>query len=361
MSAGVMAAQASTASFTDGGAPQGIAVPAPVRLPTDQPPLLLVLVDAEEEFDWSAGFHRANTGVSAIDAIERGQDVFDPFGIKPIYVVDYPVAAAPAAAARIGALARDDRAEIGAHQHPWVCPPHDEQVGDQLSFPGNLPAELEAAKLDRLTQAIEAGTGVRPRIYQAGRYGIGPNTARILADQGYTVDCSASPPFDYAPEGGPDYSAWAPEPYWFGARRDMLGLPCTGAYVGTAGGRSHGLHAWATRPGPRRLRAPGILARLGVVERLRLSPEGFALGDMQRLTDVLLARGVRVFLMSYHAPSLKPGCTEYVRDADELAAFLQRMRDYCRWFFEQRGGGTTTTEGLATLLAAGGAAGGTAA
>jgi hypothetical protein len=38
----------------------------PVRLPPDAQPRLFVVVDTEEEFDWSAAFSRANTGVTAI-------------------------------------------------------------------------------------------------------------------------------------------------------------------------------------------------------------------------------------------------------------------------------------------------------
>ena len=35
-----------------------------VRLPREQRPILLVVVDTEEEFDWSAPFDRRNTDVT---------------------------------------------------------------------------------------------------------------------------------------------------------------------------------------------------------------------------------------------------------------------------------------------------------
>ena len=41
------------------------------------------------------------------------------------------------------------------------------------------------------------------------------------------------------------------------------------------------------------LKMQGILSRIHAVERLRLSPEGFSVAHMRRLTDTLLRRGVR--------------------------------------------------------------------
>jgi len=39
------------------------------------PPRLFVVVDTEEEFDWSAPFSRDSVGVSAIQEVGRLQDV----------------------------------------------------------------------------------------------------------------------------------------------------------------------------------------------------------------------------------------------------------------------------------------------
>ena len=37
----------------------------PIDLPASEPPTLFVVVDTEEEFDWSAPFSRQNTSVTA--------------------------------------------------------------------------------------------------------------------------------------------------------------------------------------------------------------------------------------------------------------------------------------------------------
>ncbi len=308
------------------------------NLPTGHAPVLLVTVDAEEEFDWSAPLDRRHTGVTAMRGVPRVQEIFDRYGIRPTYVVDYPVASQPAGAGPLLEIARSGRCTIGAHLHPWVCPPHDEDVNQHNSFPGNLPRELEAAKLRETVRAIEVAFGAPPRCYQAGRFGIGPNTAALLEEQGFEVDFSVCPPFDYTAEGGPDFSGFGCETYWFGERRRLLGIPLSGAYVGWISGGAHALYRAATSATGRAVRAPGVLARLGAVDRLRLSPEGFGPRHHRQLTEHLLERGIRVFVWSFHTPSLEPGHTAYVRSEAELGEFLDRFRAYFDWFFGEIGG-----------------------
>lgn len=67
---------------------------APATLPEGHPPVLAVIVDTEEEFDWRRPLSRDNRGVTAVQGIEPAHDaVFDPLGLRPDYVIDYPIAA----------------------------------------------------------------------------------------------------------------------------------------------------------------------------------------------------------------------------------------------------------------------------
>ena len=307
-------------------------------LPQGHPPVLLVTVDAEEEFDWGQPFDRRNTSVASLRGVHRAQELCDRYGIRPTYVVDYPVATQPQGAGPLREIAHAGRCTIGAHLHPWVCPPFDEDVNAHNSFPGNLPRELESAKLRETVRAITAAFGEPPRCYQAGRFGVGPNTAALLEEQGFEVDFSICPPFDYSAEGGPDFSAFGCETYWFGKRRRLLGIPLTGAYVGWVQGGAHAMYRAATSPAGRALRAPGVLSRLAAVDRLRLSPEGFLPRHHRRLTEHLLQLGVRVFVWSFHTPSLVPGNTPYVKSDAELETFLDRFRAYFEYFFGEIGG-----------------------
>jgi hypothetical protein len=312
----------------------------PVRLPDDARPRLFVIVDTEEEFDWSAPFSRANTSVTAIDEVGRLQDVLRPYRVKPTYVIDYPVAATPESARRLARFAGKDECHIGAHLHPWVNPPATEPLGPVTSYACNLGADLERQKIDRLREAIIKNLGITPRVYKAGRYGFGRTTADALESLGFDVDLSVNPHMDYRADGGPSFEGFQPVPGFFGERRRLLEVPCTTAFVGSARWAGDVLHKAASARWLQPLKAVGVLARSGTLNKIMLSPEGSTLDEMKLVTDALVADGVRTFSLTFHSPSLKPGCTRYVRTAAERDAFLKTIDRYCEYFL-------TTVRGVA--------------
>lgn len=310
----------------------------PAGLPPDLPPLLLVVIDTEEEFDWSRPHARENTSVTAIAAQGRAQEVFARHGIVPTYVIDYPVAATPAAVAELRAFAEPGHCRIGAHLHPWVNPPYSETVNAYNSYPGNLPAELEREKLESLTAAIAEGFGGRPVIYKAGRYGVGPATAQILEDLGYLIDVSVVPFTSFTGDGGPDFSEAGFEPSWFGSRGDLLEIPLSCGFYGRFRSLGPSLFPQLSGATGMRLRLPGILARSGLLERIRLTPEGVDLAANIRLARSLYDQGCRVFSFTYHSPSLVPGMTPYISSERELSQFLDTMERFFAFFIEDLGG-----------------------
>ncbi len=328
-----------------------LAVQRRLAVPDSWPPTLVVVVDTEEEFDWTAPFDPASTAVANIACQPLAQRIFDAHGVVPTYVVDYPVAAAPAAAAVLRGFAEAGRCEIGAHLHPWVNPPWDNQpaagpVDVFHSYPGNLPPALERDKLSVLTRAIEAGFGCRPVVYKAGRYGVGPATAGILCDLGYGVDVSVVPHTDFSADGGPDFTALPAGP--FTIVPELIELPLSVHFVGALAGAGGFFYPLLTSRPVRCL--PGIAARLGLLERLRLTPEGHALDDMRRQTRAALARGTRLFMLTYHSSSLLPGATSYVRSAAGRDRFLATLDAYCRDFLGMFGGRASTVAAVAAAL-----------
>lgn len=309
-----------------------------IELPEATRPILAVVVHTEEEFDWAKPYDRNATGVEHMRRIGRAQEIFDAFGIIPNYVIDYPIASQDLAIVPLKSLADAGRAVIGAHLHPWVSPPYVEEVNTRNSYPCNLPQTLEAEKLQRLTEQIESAFGRRPLTYLAGRYGFGANTGSILEELGYEVDISPAVPIDFSADGGPDYSGYTSHPYWFGERRKLLGLPGTGGYVGWLRKGGTPLYRAATRPAMRRCGVAGACARLRLLERIRLSPEDYTEPEMRRLTRALLADGMRVFVFSFHSPSVMPGGTPYVRSDADLERFLAKCRDYFSFFMNELDG-----------------------
>jgi hypothetical protein len=312
----------------------------PIDLPASEPPTLFVVVDTEEAFDWSAPLSRQCTDVTAMRHIGRAQQLFDRFGIVPTYVIDYPVASKPEGSAPLVEFASTARATIGAHLHPWVTPPHDEEVSRRNSFAMNLPAALEASKLATMVETIESVFGARPQVYKAGRYGIASRTLRTLSALGFTVDTSVNPHMNYAPEHGPDFRGFDSRPCWLS--QGLLEIPCTTGFAGAAGpALGPRLHAAALATPPQ-LRVVGILARLGLTNRIMLSPEGSTLEEMKAVTRTLTTCGVRTLTFSFHSPSVDPGHTPYVRSQADLGRFLQAIEQYFEFFFGELGGRTTT-------------------
>ena len=319
-------------------------------LPRRGPPALVAVVDTEEEFDWSAPFDRANTAVAHMAAIHRVQEVFDALGVMPSYLVSYAIVAQEVGWRPLQRHLAAGRAVIGAHLNPWATPPYRERVESVNSYPGNLPRELEAAKLATLCRQIERSLGVRPTVYKAGRYGKGPNTEAILEEQGFEVDISPAPAMDLRADGGPDYTRHPARPFLFGQNRRLLCLPNTGAFVGWLQERGPVLHPLLEHRSVARLRLAAIASRLRLLERLRLTPEGYTLREMRRLTRALLACGQRTFVLSLHSPSVVPGNTPYVRSEADLGRLLQRLRAYLTFFRDELHGRFLTPDALKTEL-----------
>ncbi|UEM02727.1 polysaccharide deacetylase family protein [Skermanella rosea] len=310
----------------------------PIKAPPELPPILLVVVDAEEEFDWSAPFSRDQRSVRSMAAQGPMHRIFEKFGIRPTYVVDYPVASQRDGLEPLRDLLKDDACLIGTQLHPWVNPPFDEEVSERNSFPGNLPPDLERAKLEALTRAIEDGLGLTPRIYKAGRYGLGPRTFRTLADLGYCIDLSAVPGADLRVHHGPDFRRVEPQPYWIGPPGRLLELPLTRGYVGLLSGQGPGLEGALESPVAQACRIPGVLSRLGLIDRIILTPEGVPPAQHMALVRAMIRRGQRIFMLSYHSPSLVPGNTPYVRTRRDLDVFMDRVEGFCERFFGELGG-----------------------
>lgn len=301
-------------------------------------PTLIIVIDTEEEFPWHLPHDRDNVAISAIKELGEVQGIFDSRGVVPCYVIDYPVASDISGHEELKAISAAGRCEIGMHLHPWVSPPFTEKVNNRNSFPGNLTRELELAKLSQLKKVIEENFGGAVKIYKAGRYGVGKNTVECLAELGINIDLSPTPGFNYLQIEGPDYSNYTNRPFWFGGEKQQLCVPCTGGFTGWGGRRKPGIYELLNRKPLLILRAPGIAAKFGLVERIRLSPEGYTLEEMKKVTESLLKLGEMVFTLSFHSPSLKPGCTPYVKTKYELDAFLSRIQSYLDYFVEDIGG-----------------------
>ncbi len=314
----------------------------PATLEHVDKPLLITMLDTEEAFDWDKPFTRSATDVTSMASQVKAHRVFERYEVVPTYLVDYPVVSQDAGRAPLLDMLRDGLCDVGAHLHPWVTPPFLEEVNNHNSYPGNLPLGLEFAKLQALTQTIEEVFGLRPQVYRAGRYGVGPRTGDLLRHLGYLVDSSVMANWDFTAQDGPDFTAISASPYWIDQDRSILEIPCTAAVVGNSAWSSEWVRRAVFAPTSKRLGIPSAMARLRLMERIRLTPEGITVTEGKRLLRSMHAHGHRVFVLTYHTPSLAPGNTPYVRNAEDLARFLRWLDEIFDFFTTEIGGRCAT-------------------
>lgn len=304
-------------------------------------PTLCVVVDTEAEFDWKAPFRRDQTAVDNIQEQWRAQTVFDRYGLRPVYAIDYPVATNREACRTLSRFVERGSCAIGAHLQPWTTPPFQEALTEQNSYPGNLPCELERMKLHGLKSAIAREFGLDPIYFKAGRYGLGPNTFSNLVAERFKVDLSIMPGADYRSTGGPDFREFDSVPYLASVDdAEILAVPMTRNFAGTLAYQGHLMEGRLALAGsalaPLHIR--GLLARLRLFNSVPLTPEGVPAKESIQLIRSMFTRGYRLFVLHYHSSSLIPGFTPYAKDLAGRDQVLRRIEKILAYFFEIRGG-----------------------
>jgi hypothetical protein len=291
---------------------------------------LVVTIDTEED-NWGE-YARKSYSVENIRRIPGLQRIFDRHGVRPTYLVSYPVATSSWAVETLGRYRDAGLCEIGAHPHPWNTPPIEEERTPSNSFIHHLPVDLQYRKIACLHQAIRTYFGIAPRSYRSGRWGFDENIARHLIHLGYAVDTSLSPAIDWSEYGGPDYSDQDLRPFVYeqAASQDSAGgrlleLPATIDFVQVPP-RAVRVAYWAMhRRGPLGRKVLASFSRMGALNHVCLSPEIHDAEQMIRLTNALMRRHVPVVNMFFHSPSLLAGCSPFVRTSADAVDFVNRI------------------------------------
>jgi hypothetical protein len=300
------------------------ATPRPAR-PCSADPVCTVAIDAEEDFDWLHPVQGTRYSTGYMQHSHALHTILGAYGCVPVHLITYPVLQ-DADAVR-GFRRRLERGEcvLGLQLHAWVTPPFDSGSSLRQSFAGNLPPDLEERKLLSLKQRFEACFGFAPRVFRAGRYGLGPHTAALLEKHGIDIDVSLAPRTSFADEGGPDFTGHDYRLFWFGARRTLLEVPLCRSVIGWGGAPAQRLFSTVAAPALARFRLGGLLSRLRIAERVTLSPEGNDTAAMRRLVRHLRRRGQNILALSFHSSSLQVGRNPYVQSRADLHRFYDRL------------------------------------
>lgn len=322
-------------------------------------PWFLVTVDTEEEGLWRGRYAAEGNSVRNIEQVPLFQQLCDHWGVRPTYLVDAPVVEDKTAVAILRRIAEQERCEIGAHVHPWCNPPLTEFSGPRDSYLCNLPAELQREKIAWLTERIADRFGRRPTSFRAGRYGLDDTGARLLIEFGYTVDSSVIPFTDYSHDGGPNFTDAPYQPYRIdselcqpSASGPLLELPVSVGYNWRDFRRADRWFRLCQDGIRRQMHLEGLLNRLGMLQRIKLSPEQATAAQMNVLVDRLLEQGSRAVVLMFHSSSLLPGASPYVRNESELQEFWRRLEQTFRHCVHRRGMRTGTLREFESALRA---------
>ena len=160
---------------------------------------------------------------------------------------------------------------------------------------------------------------------------------KFMKENGIRIDTSVRSLFDYRAQFGPDYSNHPLAPYWVGEKRDLLELPVTTVYWGPL--RQIGKHIHRIQR-----HIPTFFSgfsRLGLLERIALTPEGVTSKEAIRGINIALGQELPLLVLSFHSPTLAPGFTPYA----DSEADVEKLYDWLREVYAH----------LATVLLATGA------
>ena len=174
---------------------------------------LLVGIDTEGDNQWDAAA-RAHQRFENIYALPRLHALFAQHGVRPTYVITYPVATDARSADVLRQLLAGGDCEIGAHHHAWETPPCTEEDIRRHPYASTLPRAQFEAQLASLTDAIADAVGTRPVSYRSGRFGFSADHVAGLERLGYLVESSVAPLFYESHKGGPEFVEAPLTPYF---------------------------------------------------------------------------------------------------------------------------------------------------
>jgi peptidoglycan/xylan/chitin deacetylase (PgdA/CDA1 family) len=291
---------------------------------------LLVGIDTEGDNQWDAAA-RANQRFENLYALPTLHALFARHGVRPTYVITYPVATDARSADVLRGLQAGGDCEIGAHHHAWETPPCTAEDVRLHPYASNLPLPQFEDQLTRLTDAIESAVGRRPVSYRSGRFGFSAAHVAALERLGYEVESSVAPLFYEAHKNGPDFVDAPLRPYFLAydsatspGTSSLLEVPCSAALDRKLPRWMQ--HAYARAPRPYTTKR--VLRKLGVARVRWLRPSYSSLDDMISLARDLAAWQEPVLNLLFHSSEAIAGGSPYNRTEADLVAFCDRLERF---------------------------------
>ena len=292
---------------------------------------LAITIDTEED-NWSN--YDSEPVLSNVPRILELQKIFDRHGVKPTYLVSYPVAADRKSVSILREILEGGRCEVGAHLHPWNTPPFEEEKTVKNTMLFNLDRELQYRKMESLHGKIAENFGMEPVTFRTGRWGFDQTVAENIHRLGYRADTSISPYINWEKCHGPDFSDRSPMPGILriagsgGADSSILEVPATIGFLQENFERCNSCLNSISNSGLKHLRLRGILDKLGIINKVWLSPESDNAEMMIRLAETMRKKGYPILNMFFHSPSLQYGLTHFTKTREEEKELFSRIEKF---------------------------------
>jgi hypothetical protein len=320
---------------------------------------LIVTIDTEADNQWD---HGRPLSTQNVEYWQPFQDLCEKYAIFPTYLITSEIATNPQAVKFLRPLVEANKAEVGAHLHPWTTPPFRDDPGlrcnDPLhAYPSELPPDLLRDKLEILTNQIEAAIKRRPTSFRAGRFGFDSVCAGILKQLGYMVDSSVTPLISWKKDHGyrgrgPDFSCEKITPYWVGSEigNQLLEMPVTILFTIAFLKRfpllQHGYH---------------LLQKLqsnSLIPLNLLVPQPLWMRPFRRTTIKHLISGWRTaeqmelqnVIMMFHSSELMPGASKQRPDKESVIRVMGLLEDFFKFITSENGDSVTLTGASITII-----------
>jgi len=315
---------------------------------------VIITVDTEADNQWERGIFTTEN----INYIPRFQSLCDRYSLKPTYLCTYEIVKNEKFDRILKSYQEEGTAEIGAHLHPWTNPPfEDHPLGDKDShpYPSELSPEIFFRKMKALTDIIYLKTGLSPKSYRAGRWGLSVAHVSILLKLGYKVDCSITPFISWEnyigrKKGGPNFKSAPNKPYFLGfkdvckeGKSKLLEVPVTILFTNPLISNKKFLLDQFVKY--RKTLTYRILDKV-----FKLSPQWFrpypymTAGNLINVYRVALRQKLPAIEMVLHSSELMPGCSPSNQTLVSIEKLYAKLEKLFKFISKNNGQGVTLGE-----------------
>ncbi|RKM59522.1 deacetylase [Butyrivibrio sp. XB500-5] len=162
----------------------------------------IITIDTEGDNLWGVKDIHAPITTKNASYLYRFQEQCEKYHFIPTYLTNYEMAIDPAMIELAREGLKNEKLEIGSHEHAWNSPPYYPLIKRPITrgkpFLGEYPRRVIRKKLEYLTKLLEDNFQTEVRSHRGGRWCFNSVILRELERLGYLVDCTCTPGMDWS-------------------------------------------------------------------------------------------------------------------------------------------------------------------